>query len=148
KPPVSAPASSTKNSTINSARSSFESKLAGTDGESMSLKDIAVACSNAAGNRGNVTKITSGSNILGQRSVNGFDECYRFTAQPSVNLQRHYIAGYVFKVTSVSAEDFANSLYNNTKSSEGFTGTVGSTSIKYKSIDYYGDYVFYMISTY
>lgn len=147
KPPVSAPASSTRNSTINSARSSFETKLSGTDGESMALRDIAVVCSNAAGNRGNVTKITSGSNILGQRSVNGFDECYRFTAAPSISSLGRHVAGYVFKVTSVSAEDFANSLYNNTKSSESFTG-VGSSSIRYKSIDYYGNYVFYMIATY
>ena len=148
KPPVSAPKTSTNNSTINNSRNAFENKLAGTDGESTALRDIAVACSRSAGNGGTVTKITSGRNVLGQKTtVNGFDECYRFTAAPSVYALGRHVAGYVFKVTSISAEDFANSLYNNTKTSESFTG-VGSSNIRYKNIDYYGDYVFYMIATY
>lgn len=147
-PPVSAPKTSTGNSTINSSRNAFETKLAGTDGESTALRDIAVACSKSAGNRGSVTQITSGRNVLGQKTtVNGFDECYRFTAAPAVTSLGRHVAGYVFKVTSVSAEDFANSLYNNTKTSESFTG-VGASNIRYKNIDYYGNYVFYMIATY
>ncbi len=146
KPPVSAPKTSTNSSTINTARNYFENKLKGTDGESMKLRDLAVACTGSS--RGSVYQITSGKNILGQKTtVNGFDECYRFTAQPSYNIYGRYAAGYVFKVTSVSAEDFANTLYNNTKSSETFAGYISST-IRNKSIDYYGDYVFYMVSTY
>ena len=148
KPIPSAPSISTKSTKIKNCDAKFIANVK----SASSTKDLATACSKASGISAGVTSIKVGGSIpsLTNKKISGYDECYRFTKEvTSTNINALVgnvrYAGYIFKVSDgVDPASFAESLLSGTASR--YSLTLQYFNINYKVVDYYDNYVFYMVS--
>ena len=142
KPIPSYPNSGTRtgSSKINNARSVFERNVKNV----RSLSSLASYCARAQGVNGTTAQIRVGGTIDGLKSkkISGYSDCYRFTST-STNNGISY--GYVFKVADgTDPADFADKLLSDAVTT--YRYGITSYNLRYKAIDYYDDYVFFMVS--
>lgn len=151
KPIPSAPNYTPSNSNAKNARASFEASAR----TAASTYDLAVACAGSISN-GSVKGVSNGSIIaLSSKSIDGIEEAYQFTKDPSTNLispsKSIKMIGYVFKVTegtdpATFAESLRSGAIKNYYAPNDRVKLVPVFTVKEKTTDYYDRYVFFMVT--